>query len=73
MKGFADHLYTPLGTASHYSAIRNFHTSQITRVHTKPFPACCVLTSLSLVTAPNSGDFSASRAQVVIVRQICRN
>jgi hypothetical protein len=29
------------------------------------FPACCVFTSRSLVTASNSGDSSASRAQVL--------
>jgi hypothetical protein len=30
-----------------------------------PFPACCVFTSRSLATASNSGDCSASRAQVL--------
>jgi hypothetical protein len=28
--GFIDHLYTPLGTTSNYSAIVDFHTLQIT-------------------------------------------
>jgi hypothetical protein len=37
------------------------------------FPACCVLNSLSLVTASNGGDSSASRPRIVTVRQISRN
>jgi hypothetical protein len=31
--GFTDHLYTPLGTTSNYSAIADFHTLQITSTH----------------------------------------
>jgi hypothetical protein len=44
-------LYTPLGTASNYSAIANLHTIQIATAPAKPFPAYYVLTSLSLATA----------------------
>jgi hypothetical protein len=42
-----------------------FHNSQITTAPAKAFPACCVFTSRSLVTASNSGDSSASHAQVL--------
>jgi hypothetical protein len=59
-------LHTPLGTTSNYSAIANFHALQITTAPSKPFPACCVLTSLSLATASNSEGSSASRAQVLL-------
>jgi hypothetical protein len=57
---FIDHLYTKLETTSNYSATANLHTLQITTAHAKSFPACCVFTSRSLVTASNSGDSSAS-------------
>jgi hypothetical protein len=56
--GFIHHLFTQLGTTSNYSTILNLHTLQITTAHAKSFPACCVFTSRSLVTAPNSGDSS---------------
>jgi hypothetical protein len=46
------------------NAIADFYSLQITT--TQPFPACCVFTSRSLVTVSNSGDSSASRAQVVL-------
>jgi hypothetical protein len=39
--------------------------SQITTAPAKPFPVSCVFTSRSLATAFNSGDSSASCAQVV--------
>jgi hypothetical protein len=58
-------LLTQLGTTSNYTAIANLHTSQITTVSAKHFPACCVLTSLSLATASNSGDSSSCCAQVL--------
>jgi hypothetical protein len=60
--GIIDHLYTPLGTTSNYSAIANLHNLQITTAPLKLFPACCVFNSLSLATASNSGDSSVSRA-----------
>jgi hypothetical protein len=63
-----DHLYTRLGTTSNYSAIAYLHTLQITPATAKPFPACCVFISRSLATASNSGDSSASRAQVLSSR-----
>jgi hypothetical protein len=63
--GFIHHLCTPLGTTSNYSAIANLHNSQIITPPTKPFPTCCFFTSRSLTTACNSGDSSASRAQVL--------
>jgi hypothetical protein len=52
--------YTP---ASELQAV----TAQplISTVAVKPLPACCVFTSRSLTTASNSGDSSASRAQVL--------
>jgi hypothetical protein len=55
-----DRLYTQLGTTSNYSATANLHNSQITTAPVKPFPAYCVFTSCSLVTASNSGDYSDS-------------
>jgi hypothetical protein len=63
MNEFIDHLYTRL--VSNYSATANLLNSQITTAPAKSFPACCVFTSLSLETASNSGDSSASRAQVL--------
>jgi hypothetical protein len=57
--GFIDHLCTHFGTTSNYSAIANLHTSQITIAHAKSFPACCVFSSRSLVTASSSGVSSA--------------
>jgi hypothetical protein len=59
------HLLTPLGTTGKYSAIADFHTLKITTAPDKPFPACCVFTSRSPITASNSGDSSASRTQVL--------
>jgi hypothetical protein len=47
-----------------YSATGNLYNSQITTTLVKPFPACCVF-SRFLATASNSGDSSASRAQVL--------
>jgi hypothetical protein len=58
--GFIDHLYTQLRTMSNYDATTNLRNSQITTAPAKPFPACCVFTSHSLVMASNSGDSSAS-------------
>jgi hypothetical protein len=56
---------TWLVTTSNYSATADLHNSQITTASAKPFPACCVFTIRSLATASNSGDSSASRAQVL--------
>jgi hypothetical protein len=61
---FVEHLYTQLVTKSNYNAIADVHTLQIITAHAKHFPACCVLTSRSLATASNTGDSSATRAQV---------
>jgi hypothetical protein len=58
--GFIAHLYTQLGTTGNYSATANLHNLQITTEPAKTFPACCVFTSRSLVTASNSRDSSAS-------------
>jgi hypothetical protein len=65
VNGFIDHLYTSLGTTSNYSTTTNLQNSQITTVPSKPFPVCYVFTSRSHRTASNSGDSSASRAQVL--------
>jgi hypothetical protein len=65
VNGFTDHLYTRLVSTSNYSATANLHNSQIITAPAKPFPACCVFTSLSLATASNSGDSSASRAHAI--------
>jgi hypothetical protein len=64
VNGFIDHLYTRLETTSNYSATASLHNSQITTAPAKRFPVCCVFTSRSMATACNSGDSSASRAQV---------
>jgi hypothetical protein len=58
--GLLDHFTTRLETASNYSAIANLHNSEITTAPVKPFPACFVYTSCSLVTASKSGDPSVS-------------
>jgi hypothetical protein len=65
MIGFIALIHSRFVTEINYSATANLHTSQITRATAKHFPACCVLTSRSLATASNSGDSSASRAQVL--------
>jgi hypothetical protein len=70
--GFTDHLYTRLVSTSNYSAITNHHNSQITKGHSKPFQACCVI-SRSLATASNSADSSALRAQVLSERRLPSN
>jgi hypothetical protein len=51
----------------------------IPTIHSSPqhplsfFPACCFLTSRSLATASNSGDSSASRAQVLYSLTLVQN
>jgi hypothetical protein len=59
VNGFIDHLYTPFGTTSNYSAIANLHSLQITTAHAKS-QTFLVLLSRCLVTALNNGDSSAS-------------
>jgi hypothetical protein len=59
-----DHLYIRLEATSNYSVTANLHNSQITATPAKLFPASCVFRSRSLATASNSGDSSASVAQV---------
>jgi hypothetical protein len=71
--GFIDHLYIPLGTTSNYSAIADLHALQITATNTKHSPARSAFSSRFLVTDVNSGDSSASRAQVLPVRRISHN
>jgi hypothetical protein len=66
VNGFIDHLHTPIGTTSNYSAITNLHTLQITTVPAKPFPVCCFITSHLLATASTNGDSSGSCAQVLL-------
>jgi hypothetical protein len=58
-------IHWPLVT-SNYSATANLHNSQITTATAKHFPGFCVFTSRSLATASNSGNSSASRAQVLL-------
>jgi hypothetical protein len=50
---------------SNYRATTTPQILQITTAHAKSFPASCVFTSLSLVTAFNSGDSAASALQVL--------
>jgi hypothetical protein len=63
---FIDHLYTPLGTTSNYSAIADLYTLQITTAPAKSSPVCGFSNSHSLATACNGGDSSASSAQVLL-------
>jgi hypothetical protein len=63
--GFIDTLHTPLGITRNYSTVAHLHTIQFTTATAKPSLVCCVLISHSLATASNSGDPSASRAQVL--------
>jgi hypothetical protein len=65
LKRFIDQLHTRLGTRSNYRATANLHNSQITTSPAKPLPTCCSFTSSSLETVSNSGDFSASVAQIL--------
>jgi hypothetical protein len=57
--GVLDWILDFLATYTHI-AITDLHNSQITTAPAKPFPAYCVFTSCSLVTASNSGDSLAS-------------
>jgi hypothetical protein len=52
-------------STSNYSATGNLHNLQITTAPDKQFPACCVFTRLSLRTASNTGEFSASLAHPI--------
>jgi hypothetical protein len=73
VNGYIDHLYTRLGTTSNYNATAKLHNSQMTTAPFKSFPACCIFTSRFLVTASNSGNSSASRAQVLSERRLPSN
>jgi hypothetical protein len=55
-------------TTSNYSATANLQNSQIIKTPAKFFPVCCVFISCSLATASNSGDLSASSAQVLYLQ-----
>jgi hypothetical protein len=70
--GFIDRLYTPLATTRNYSATANIHTLQFTTAHAMAFPAY-VFNSRFLVTASNSGDSSASRAEVLPSPSLVQN
>ncbi|PNF38950.1 hypothetical protein B7P43_G07035 [Cryptotermes secundus] len=50
---------------SNYCAITNMHTLQTPQHPLSLFSALCIFISLSVATAFNSGDSSASRAQVL--------
>jgi hypothetical protein len=56
---FIGHFNTRLVITLNYSAIADFHTLQTTTVHVV-FSVCCVLTSLTLVTASNYGNSSSA-------------
>jgi hypothetical protein len=57
---FIDHLHRRIVSKRNYSATANLHALQVTTAPVKSFPVCCVFSSLSLVTASNSGDSSTS-------------
>jgi hypothetical protein len=67
-----DHLYTPLGTISNYSAIADLHTLQITTASIKPFFSLLCLHQPFPDNGFNSGDSSASSAQVLFSQPSCR-
>jgi hypothetical protein len=71
--GFFDHLCTPFGTTSNYSAIADLHTLQITTASTKSSPSCSVFNSRSLATTSKSGDSSASLSQVLLLQSSAQN
>jgi hypothetical protein len=71
--GFIDHLYKQLGTTRNYSAIADLQNSKSTKAPATSFPACCAFISRSLATASNSGDFSASHAQVLFLQNPVQN
>jgi hypothetical protein len=64
VNGVADHLYIQLRTTSSYSATAHLYNSQITTAPAKPFFQPAIFTNHSLAMASNSGDSSASSAQV---------
>jgi hypothetical protein len=64
VNGFIDYLFTPFGTTTIYSTIYNLHTLQITTGSAKTFPACYLI-SRSLAMVYDSGNSSASHAQVL--------
>jgi hypothetical protein len=66
-------LLTQLGTTSNYCVISNLHTLQFTAANTKSSPARSAINSRFLVMDVNSGDSSASRAQVLPARRISHN
>jgi hypothetical protein len=70
---FIDHLYILLGTTGNSNATDNLHTLQITAANTKCSPGFSVFNSRSLATTSNSGDSSASCAQVLPLQWISRN
>jgi hypothetical protein len=66
--------YWPLVlSTSEYSAIVNLYALQITTAPAKPFSTCRDFISRSLTTTSNSGDFSASRPQVLSSQPPVRN
>jgi hypothetical protein len=67
---FIDHVNTQYVITINYSVIVNPYNSQITTAPATFFSACCVFTSLSLVTASNSEDSLASRVQVRSERRL---
>jgi hypothetical protein len=67
------HLYIPLRITSNYGIIANLHTLQLTTVSAKNLPVCNSFNSRSLVTASNSGDSSASHAQVLLLQPPVQN
>jgi hypothetical protein len=63
-----------LNTYTHDSELQaTTAPSLITTASAKSFPASCVFTSRSLATASNSGDFSASRAEILSERRLPSN
>jgi hypothetical protein len=66
-------LLLPLGTTSNYSTIANLHTLQFTTAPAKPFLACYVITSHSLLVDSNGGESSVSCCQVLPLLNVIQN
>jgi hypothetical protein len=70
-------IYWPLiHTTRNYKRLkcyRWFPHFKITTAPAKPFPACSLFTSCSLVMTSSSGDSSASRAQILLPQPPMRN
>jgi hypothetical protein len=73
VNGFTKHLYTRLGSTSNYSATADLHNSQITTAPAKPFSSLLCLHEPFPSNGFNSGDSSASHAQLLSSQSSVQN